>query len=546
MVKYISSQEYLIKNQNMMINKYFITNDKNLAKSLNAVQVKNGYHIPYNLESLLEYKATGIEDRDLDSHIEYLQKCRDFEVCYRNKEHGNDIDERLRTYQVNDIHFMKIVPNPAMFNAPRTGKTPTSLLYTDVMGYQKVVIAVPSSTVLPWCNECRKWVPSVEPIVIKGTLAQRKKIYQYLKTMDKYVAIISYDTMKVDVNYFTESIDLLIVDEAHFLRNSKTKRSDGVKRVGFVAKHRMALTGTPAVRHASDVWFILNFLYPKVFTGFWQFAERYFKIEFDFFSGARQLGELKEERSLEFYNLVAHYCVQHKLEEVIDWLPEVIRYPEIVLDFEKIQAKQYQTMLDSFIAYCEEQKEFVEVPNTLSQLMRLRQIALDPSIIGLDGKSPKTDWIMSYIEDNPEEPIIIFSQFTSYLNKLHGKLRDKCVLFTGELSKDQKQKSIDDFQNGKVNVILVNIQAGGVGITLDRAVTEIFTDHVWSPHEREQAEARFLPTTKDKAKEVRGVYYLMMKDSVDYRLVDVMKHKDKSVVNVNDVINILKSIKEES
>lgn len=530
----------------MTINRYFIINDDNLAKKLSATRVKAGYHIPYNLESLLEYKSTGVSDTNLDSHIEYLEKCRDFELSYRNKEHDDRLDERLRDYQVNDIHFMKIVPNPAMFNAPRTGKTPTALIYIGVMNYQKVIVAVPSSTVLPWCNECKKWLPCIEPVVIKGTLAQRKKIYQSLKTMNKYIAIISYDTMKVDVNYFTESVDLLIVDEAHFLRNSKTKRSDGVKRVGFVAKHRMALTGTPAVRHASDVWFILNFLYPKVFTGFWQFAERYFKIEFDFYSGARQLGELREERSLEFYNLVAHYCVQHKLEEVIDWLPEVIRYPDIVLEFEKVQAKQYQTMLDSFIAYCEEQKDYIEVPNTLSQLMRLRQIALDPSIIGLDGKSPKTEWIKSYIEDNPDEPIIVFSQFTSYLNKLYSEIgKDGCVLFTGELSKEQKQQSIESFQNGKVNVILVNIQAGGVGITLDLAVTEIFTDHVWSPHEREQAEARFLPTTKDKAKEVRGVYYLMMKDSVDYRLVDVMKHKDKSVVNVNDVINILKNIKEE-
>ncbi|MEG0580098.1 MAG: C-terminal helicase domain-containing protein, partial [Niameybacter sp.] len=200
---------------------------------------------------------------------------------------------------------------------------------------------------------------------------------------------------------------------------------------------------------------------------------------------------------------------------------------------------------DNFIAYCEESGESIEVANVISRLMRLRQIALDPALIQLDGESPKTDWILDYIKDNPDEPLIVFSQFTSYLNILYKKLGNKkCVLFTGQQSKEAKFQAVQDFQNGNVNVILVNIVAGGVGITLDRAVTCIFTDHVWSPYEREQAEARFLPTTKEMADSVRGVYYLFMENSVDYTLVSKMDMKNQSVINVNDVSRIIRKLKE--
>lgn len=520
---------------------YYFTANKQVISKNDAVYSagKRCYSVPINIEALEEL-SLNVKNQNILVLLERLYEIRNNKKEAKLTDHV--FDKRLRQYQNQDIAYMNLLPNPAVFNAPRTGKTPTTLIYIREQGFRKVLIAVPSSIVLVWGQEIKKWLDK-EAVIISGTKIKRDKIVEGLKKTDEWIAVISYDTLKICSSIHTLKTDCFVVDEAHFLRNKDTSRSASVNLVGRLAKTRIALTGTPAVKHASDVWYILHFLYPKRFTSYWNFVYRYFKMDVDAYTGNDVPSSMKKHRKNEFLNLMDDLCIERKLHDVLDWMPEVIKYPLVVLDFDKVQSKQYTSMLNEYVASTESGNYVVDVSNTLGKIMRLRQIALDPSLIGLDGKSPKTKWILDYIEDNPEEPLIVFSNFTSYLKKLQNLIPNSCIL-TGEQTKENKLKNIQDFQNGKSNVILVNTQAGGVGVTLDRASTEIFADFVWSPHEQEQAEARFMPTTKEK-NSPRGIYYLFMRNSVDYHMLDRVNIKAKSANYVNNIQQALSDMRKE-
>ena len=174
------------------------------------------------------------------------------------------------------------------------------------------------------------------------------------------------------------------------------------------------------------------------------------------------------------------------------------------------------------------------IPNAVAQLMRLRQSTLDPMLLSVKDNSPKEDFIYEYLEDNSNEKVIIFSMFTSFLNKVKEKLGDKAVMLTGEQSQLQKQMAVDSIQKGTKNVLLANIIAGGVGWTLDGADTIIFTDLSYNPIDNAQAKDRFVPTDPNVVYGGKEIIYLQMDKSIDENIVDLLEKKISIIQYVND------------
>ena len=69
------------------------------------------------------------------------------------------------------------------------------------------------------------------------------------------------------------------------------------------------------------------------------------------------------------------------------------------------------------------QTEDIITQGVLDRLIRYRQICLDPGILDLKSKSPKTQWILDFIDENPNTPVIIFSNFTQYIQRLASNCR---------------------------------------------------------------------------------------------------------------------------
>lgn len=493
------------------------------------------WKFPKNLHMMAELLEYFPELKASNQFMNAGAKLRAIREMFLDLKRPEDMpgDDRLRPYQRVDVAYLKKVPAAGIFNQPRTGKTPTSIVLMMELQTRRNLVICPASLIFNWEKEFQVWYPDMKTFVINGTKKKKEKIMnEYMTTSGHRVLIVSKDTWKgVYKQWDSFDFDSCFVDEAHFLRNRDTIQSRAVQKVR--AKRRYALTGTPAVKGTDDVFGILQFLYPEKYTSYWQFIDRYFEINTNWM-GQNEVAGINPKRRAELEELIGFTSVQRKRKDVMKWLPDKIRQ-DIYVEMGTKQRKLYNDMVDWFCAHDEETGHEVDTMDALSKLMRMRQLCLDPTLLGFDkAASAKTDALMDWLKDNTE-PVVIMSMFTSYLKKLKTTLEAKGYkvgMINGEMSNKQKFGEAQAFQDGKRNIILCNAISAGTGFTLDKAEVIIFTDKAWNPAENEQAEDRITPTTEAK-NHSHTIISLICKDSYDEILDKILSNKQ----SMTDIIN---------
>lgn len=441
----------------------------------------------------------------------------------------------LREYQREDADFLASLPCSACFNEQRTGKTPTALETIKLRGLtdKRILIVTTASGIYQWKDEYEKWVQQSCSICI-GTLTQKKK------SIDSWThgLIISLDSFKETSNrtgliepILKKKPEMIILDEAHKIKNPRTASAKAIFKTTKIP-YRLALTGTPAQGKPYDIYSILKFLFPSDFKGYWDFLEDYFEIENQtiYVKGKprtiKTYEKFQKGKDRELQELLSTFSTQRKRKEVMPWLPDKF-YQQIKLEPTKQQKKYLKDLEETY------RTGEIVTTGTLDRLIRYRQICLDPSLINLEGKSPKTEWILSYLHDYPDEQIIIFSKFTSYLCRIAEQLDTTWAMLIGSTPIKERGKFIKDFQNGDFQVFLINIDAGKEALTLDAAETTIFTDKYPPIGSIEQAEDRFIASTKDKAHKAHKIIELMMSGTFDEQLYTLLKQRKSET----DIIN---------
>jgi SNF2 family DNA or RNA helicase len=490
-----------------------------------------GWRFPKNLYSMRELIRVFPELRNDTAFVhEGKQLAHMNEYWMAVKEDEGIKLSGLRNYQYQDAHFLINRRSALVLNEPRTGKTPTMIKVIASLGMKKNLVVCPSSLVLNWAKEFQKWYPEIEVSVVTGTPKQREKIYNS-RINGAFVMIISKDTLKADIGKRTFEFDVAVVDEAHFLRNWKSAQSQAIFELQADVKY--ALTGTPAVKHGSDVYGLLHFINPEGFPSYWQFTDRYWNIEDN--GWGKDLGDVKKKREEELKNLMAVHSVQRKRKEVMKWLPEQTRQT-IGVTMEKKQLKLYDEMVETFMATDGEGDDLhaVDTMNRLTQLMRLRQLCLDPRLLGFDVVGSKTTALLDFA-DGMKEPFVVMTTFSSYFDLIKPYLEElgkKVAVIDGSVSKSQRQSIVERFQQGKVDILLANIIAAGTGLTLDRADTIVFLDKAFNPADNEQAEDRIVPTTKDRYHPI-NIISLVVEGSIDERVNDILERKEDLTKLIN-------------
>lgn len=442
---------------------------------------------------------------------------------------------QLRPYQIEDAEFLVKQNCTACFNEQRTGKTPTALETLKLRNIinEKNLIITTASSVYQWAEEFEKWLNKPCSACV-GTIKQKEKAIQNWT----HGLIISIDSFKETKNseglinpILKDNPKQLILDEAHKIKNPKSANAKALYKTKSIP-YRLALTGTPGHGKAYDIFPILKFLFPNEFRGYWRFIDEYFVIEEEtiYVAGRpkkiKKYETFKEGKDLDLQKLLSTFSTQRKRKDVMPWLPEKT-YTKVRLKPTQQQKKALRILKEEF------KIKDNEIANTLEQLIRERQICLDPELLEIKSKSPKTEWIKQYIKDNPEEQIIVFSKFTSYLYKLATELGKSYALIVGETPIERRNKFKTDFQNHKFQTLLINIDAGKEAITLDAAEATIFTDKYPPIGDIEQAEDRFIASTPEKANKAHKIYELMISETYDEVLYDLL-HKRKTET---DIIN---------
>lgn len=267
----------------------------------------------------------------------------------------------------------------------------------------------------------------------------------------------------------------------------------------------------------------------------WQFKNEFFIAEENsIYRGGRlqtftNFDSFKPDKAEELQKILKRISTQRKRKDVMPWLPDKF-YERILLPMTP-QQKKYLTELEKSF-----RTEHVDAPNILARLTRNRQICLDPGLLNLEGSSPKTKYILQYLEDYSEESVLIFSKFTSYLKILYEKLASKynCGIIIGDTPGTIRDKLVRDFQFGLCKILLLNIDANKEGLTLDKAETTIFTDKYPPIGDIEQAEDRFIASTEEKAGKAHKILELAIAESYDERLYTLLGQRKEETDLIND------------
>ncbi|MGI5986421.1 MAG: SNF2-related protein, partial [Oscillospiraceae bacterium] len=166
-----------------------------------------------------------------------------------------------------------------------TGKTVVSIAVAGCM-YQhdkvsRVLVAAPLSILGVWEEEFSKFADFPYTLtVLKGTSNKKKEQLSKLSDKGLQIVVVNYESAwRLEKEILTFNADLVIADEGHKLKESRSKQSVGMHHIGDKARYKLMLTGTVITNRELDVFSQYRFLNPQIFgTSFYAFRNQYFDM----------------------------------------------------------------------------------------------------------------------------------------------------------------------------------------------------------------------------------------------------------------------------
>jgi SNF2 family DNA or RNA helicase len=290
------------------------------------------------------------------------------------------------------------------------------------------------------------------------------------------------------------------------------------------ARHRVCLSGTPIENHLGELWSLFDFLNPGMLGTSDEFR-------FKFRTPIEDQGDSK--RLMVLRDQVRPYVLRRTKDTVAKELPpktELVRAVELT----GAQRELYESIR---IAAHADVRQHIKQRGLrgatiaiLDALLKLRQVCCDPRIASVEAArsvegSAKLELLLEMIQTQLAEGrrILVFSSFARMLALISESLLGKGighVTLTGQTA--DRQKPIDAFQNGRADVFLISLKAGGTGLNLTSADTVIHYDPWWNPAAQAQATDRAYRIGQTKPV---FAYNLIAAGSVEDRMLALQRHK---------------------
>lgn len=381
------------------------------------------------------------------------------------------------------------------------------------------LVVAPASLVFNWGEEIRSYTPELTYGFITGNQEERKEKLEQYREYD--VLVTSYDLLKRDIEYYEEKeFYYQIIDEAQYIKNHSTAAAKAVKAVKSLVRY--ALTGTPIENRLSELWSIFDFLIPGYLYGY-----DVFRNEFE-----APIVRNEDQAALErLQRMTAPFILRRMKETVLKDLPEKLEENRYVR-FEEQQQKLYDAQVVHMKQkiVMQDAKEFQKNKiQILAELMKLRQICCDPGLCfeNYRGESAKLEACLDLVKSAAESghKILLFSQFTSMLEIIAGRMEEAEISFytiTGATPKEKRLELVKAFNEDDTKVFLISLKAGGVGLNLTGADVVIHYDPWWNLAVQNQATDR---THRIGQTKMVVVYRLIAKGTIEERIQELQKNK---------------------
>jgi len=392
------------------------------------------------------------------------------------------------------------------------------------------LLIMPTSLIYNWEMEARRFTPKMKVLNYTGTNRNKNT-----KLFAKYdLVITSYGITRIDTDILKDFyFNYIILDESQAIKNPESIISKSVRELK--SRRKLILTGTPIENSTLDLWSQLSFVNPGLLGG-----KSYFKNEYQI--PIEKKGDAEKTERLNA--LIKPFILRRDKSQVAKDLPEKttsVKYcnlSEAQREFYDKEKNAYRNQILDTI-----EKEGIKKSQLilLQGLTRLRQIANHPLMVepAYEGDSGKLEDIEYMIHNalGKDHNILIFSQFVKHLKIVSDVLdRDKIRYAYLDGSVKDREKVVNNFMNeDDINIFLISLKAGGLGLNLTKADYVFLLDPWWNPAIESQAIDR---AHRIGQKNKVFTYKFIAKDTVEEK---ILKLQESKIQLANNLITVEES-----
>lgn len=478
---------------------------------------------PDLLPALCNYlKPKGVDCYDAEHFREIKNKSGN---SLKDVSHS-DLPFKPYDFQIEDAQKIVGMKRALIGHDMGCGKTLIATMVGESLKDNKKLVVCPESLRLNWQKEIKQFNKNADVNIIYSNSKEVDLNHEWtimgFATVRKFAPLI-----------INSDINAMFVDEAHNCKavsNSgkpSSKQAESVLAISDKVDYCYPMTGTPMPTRNKDLFNTFRMLKEyESYKAFFKFGQTFCDAHHNGF-GMDYNGSSNEEK-LSF--LLNEYMVRRVKKDVLPNLQK----QRIFIPLENSLMSKEAKANEKHLRYPNEDETFMGLAMTGRNL--LSQCKIKSAI----------DLTKSHLD--AEESVVIVSEFNETLDKLQEEFGDTACCIRGGMGDKAKQQAIDDFQSGKKQVCLLNMQAGGVGITLTKAHTMVMCDYDWTPANMTQVEDRICRTGQEH---LCNIEYLYFPESIlDNTFIEMITDKseliDKIVDNAENTVNLENAKKDNS
>ncbi|KAK3160843.1 hypothetical protein QOZ80_1BG0065670 [Eleusine coracana subsp. coracana] len=358
------------------------------------------------------------------------------------------------------------------------------------------MVVAPKSTLGNWIKEIQRFCPILRAVKFLGNPEERNHIRENLLQPGKFDVVVTSFEMAIKEKTALKRFSwrYIIIDEAHRIKNENSLLSKTMRI--YNTNYRLLITGTPLQNNLHELWSLLNFLLPEIFSSAETFDE-WFQI-----SGENDQQEVVQQ----LHKVLRPFLLRRLKSDVEKGLPPK-KETILKVGMSQMQKQYYRALL---------QKD-LEVINAGGERKRLLNIAMqlrkccnhpylfqgaEPGppyttgehLIENAGKMVLLDKLLPKLKER-DSRVLIFSQMTRLLDILEDYLMYRGYQYCridGNTGGEDRDASIESFNTpgSEKFVFLLSTRAGGLGINLATADVVVLYDSDWNPQADLQAQDR--------------------------------------------------------
>lgn len=536
---------------------YFIDAKRQGSSAMEALAKQNS----------LDKKQEDVDMEDHRHHNRKSEKEEDAELLKENEQEAPSFTftespsfvegGKLRPYQIQGLNWLISLYdhgiNGILADEMGLGKTLQTLSF---LGYLKFLrnlngpflLVVPKSTLQNWLNESNRWIPKFRSFILHGSKEERQEIIKSrLSDLNSFdICITSYEMCLLEKAAMRKiTWEYLVIDEAHRIKNENSMLSQIVR--GFTSRNRLLITGTPLQNNLHELWALLNYLLPDVFSSSEDFDE-WFRVH----------GEQDQDQMMHHLKALLQPFLLRRLKQDVEHSLLPKKEVHLYCGMTDMQRQWYRRILEKDIEAVNGLTKGKEgTTRLLNIVMQLRKCCNHPYLFdGAEPGPPYTtdqhlvdnaakmavlDKLLARLKANGSR-VLLFSQMSRMLDILEDYCQwrgfEYCRI-DGQTAHEDRIQAIDDYNrpNSDKFIFLLTTRAGGLGINLATADIVILYDSDWNPQVDLQAQDRAhrIGQTKQVV-----VFRLLTEQSVEEKVIERAMQKlrlDQLVIQQGKLAN---------